>query len=116
MHCRLVSHPLFKQLSIQDPRLRCKVLPVARVPHFQTPPPKRNPDQKETTDPLPARPFFEAKVLLAWESSVPKPKQNEMAMAGKISLHKLVVLGDGGVGKTALTIQVRCSLFFVCLA
>ena len=27
-------------------------------------------------------------------------------MAGKINLHKLVVLGDGGVGKTALTIQV----------
>ncbi len=28
-------------------------------------------------------------------------------MAGKLTLHKLVVLGDGGVGKTALTIQVR---------
>lgn len=28
-------------------------------------------------------------------------------MAGKATLYKLVVLGDGGVGKTALTIQVR---------
>jgi len=28
-------------------------------------------------------------------------------MAGRMTLYKLVVLGDGGVGKTALTIQVR---------
>jgi GTPase SAR1 family protein len=28
---------------------------------------------------------------------------------GKMTLYKLVVLGDGGVGKTALTIQVRTS-------
>lgn len=33
-------------------------------------------------------------------------------MAGRMVLHKLVVLGDGGVGKTALTIQL-CLQHFV---
>lgn len=33
-------------------------------------------------------------------------------MAGKMVLYKLVVLGDGGVGKTALTIQL-CLQHFV---
>ena len=29
---------------------------------------------------------------------------------GKMTLYKLVVLGDGGVGKTALTIQVSTAV------
>lgn len=33
-------------------------------------------------------------------------------MAGRMVLYKLVVLGDGGVGKTALTIQL-CLQHFV---
>lgn len=39
-------------------------------------------------------------------------------MAGKMVLYKLVVLGDGGVGKTALTIQLCLQHFVetVCLA
>jgi hypothetical protein len=36
------------------------------------------------------------------------------AMAGRMTLYKLVVLGDGGVGKTALTVQV-CLLLSVFL-
>ena len=32
-------------------------------------------------------------------------------MAGKVVLYKLVVLGDGGVGKTALTIQLTLQHF-----
>ncbi|KAJ5498456.1 hypothetical protein N7453_007507 [Penicillium expansum] len=32
-------------------------------------------------------------------------------MAGKMTLYKLVVLGDGGVGKTALTIQLCLNHF-----
>jgi hypothetical protein len=34
-------------------------------------------------------------------------------MANRMTLYKLVVLGDGGVGKTALTIQVRQVIAFV---
>ena len=34
-------------------------------------------------------------------------------MAGKMTLYKLVVLGDGGVGKTALTIQVGTPPLFL---
>lgn len=41
-------------------------------------------------------------------SSLQKP----LKMAGKMVLYKLVVLGDGGVGKTALTIQL-CLQHFV---
>ena len=32
-------------------------------------------------------------------------------MTGKMVLYKLVVLGDGGVGKTALTIQLTLQHF-----
>lgn len=36
-------------------------------------------------------------------------------MAGKMTLYKLVVLGDGGVGKTALTIQVSVPAYSLSL-
>ena len=36
-------------------------------------------------------------------------------MAGKMTLHKLVVLGDGGVGKTALTIQASSTTLSPCM-
>lgn len=39
-------------------------------------------------------------------------RSRAVKMAGKMVLHKLVVLGDGGVGKTALTIQL-CLQHFV---
>ncbi len=32
-------------------------------------------------------------------------------MAGKMTMYKLVVLGDAGVGKTALTLQVQFFLY-----
>lgn len=38
--------------------------------------------------------------------SVEPPLGDSSSMAGKMTLYRLVVLGDGGVGKTALTIQV----------
>lgn len=45
-------------------------------------------------------------------SWAPAPTPTTAIMAGKMVLYKLVVLGDGGVGKTALTIQL-CLQHFV---
>jgi len=43
-------------------------------------------------------------------SALTRP-HNTLIMAGKMVLYKLVVLGDGGVGKTALTIQLTLQHF-----
>ena len=41
-------------------------------------------------------------------------EQQWSKMTGKMTLYKLVVLGDGGVGKTAVTIQVSDSSILSC--
>lgn len=43
--------------------------------------------------------------------SVSRARTGPSTMAGKMVLYKLVVLGDGGVGKTALTIQLTLQHF-----
>lgn len=48
--------------------------------------------------------------LTPQRSTQNKTRNNPDKMTGKMTLYKLVVLGDGGVGKTALTIQVSPNL------
>lgn len=62
--------------------------------------------------PFPTNPTLSSLLLARRQRRDRESHPHIFIMAGKMVLYKLVVLGDGGVGKTALTIQL-CLQHFV---
>lgn len=82
---------------------------VPLLPSFRTPHP---PAAAAPVSPGPRLSAFRPSCPLLFPLSQGPKRRHSPNMAGRMVLYKLVVLGDGGVGKTALTIQL-CLQHFV---